>query len=44
VYNVYDVLRQIASDDVTFISMVSAGDEGWIYSYDSDKATIHPTE
>jgi hypothetical protein len=29
-----DELRQIASDDTTFLSRIITGDESWIYGYD----------
>jgi metal-dependent amidase/aminoacylase/carboxypeptidase family protein len=32
--NVYEELRQIASDDATFLSRVITGDLSWIYGYD----------
>jgi hypothetical protein len=34
--NVCGELRQIASDDATFLSRVFTGDENWIYGYDPD--------
>jgi hypothetical protein len=35
--NVYEELRQITSDNATFLSKVVTGDESWIYSYDPGK-------
>jgi hypothetical protein len=32
--NVSEELRQIASDDATFLSRVITGDVSWIYGYD----------
>ena len=32
--NVYTELRQLASDDETFLSRVIIGDESWVYGYD----------
>jgi hypothetical protein len=34
--NVCEELRQIATDDVTFLSRVITGDESWIYGYDPE--------
>jgi beta-galactosidase beta subunit len=34
--NVCEELRQITSDNVTFLSWVITGDEIWIYSYDPE--------
>jgi histone-lysine N-methyltransferase SETMAR len=34
--NVCEELRQIASDDVTFLFWVITGDESWIYGYDPE--------
>jgi hypothetical protein len=34
--NVCEELRQIASDDATFLSMVITGDKSWIYGYDPE--------
>jgi hypothetical protein len=34
--NVCEELRQIASDDVAFLSSVIAGNENWIYGYDPE--------
>jgi hypothetical protein len=34
--NVYKEIRQIASDDATFLSRVITGDESWIYGYDPE--------
>jgi hypothetical protein len=42
--NICKELRQIASNDTTFLSRVIAGDKSWIYGYDRDKATILPME
>ena len=42
--NVCTELRQLASDDQTFLSRVITGDESWVYGYDRDKATILPVE
>jgi histone-lysine N-methyltransferase SETMAR len=30
-------LRQLASEDATFLSRVISGDESWIYSHDPEK-------
>jgi hypothetical protein len=43
--NVCEELRQIASDDATFLSRVITGDESWTYGLRlSDKSTILPME
>jgi len=34
--NVYTELRQLASDDETFLSRVITGDESWVYGYDPE--------
>jgi hypothetical protein len=34
--NICEELRQIASDDATFLSRVITGDESWTYSYDPE--------
>jgi len=34
--NVCTELRQLASDDETFLSRVIIGDESWVYGYDSE--------
>jgi len=35
--NVCTELRQIASDDETFLSRVITGEESWVYGYDPEK-------
>jgi hypothetical protein len=43
--NVCEELRQIASEDVTFLARAITGDESWLYGYKPrDKATILPIE
>jgi len=34
--SVYSELRQLASDDETFLSRVITGDESWVYVYDPE--------
>jgi len=34
--NIWTELRQLASDDETFLSRVINGDESWVYSYDPE--------
>jgi hypothetical protein len=34
--SVWEELRQIATDDATFLSRVMTGDESWIYGYDPE--------
>jgi hypothetical protein len=40
--NVYEELRQIASDNETFLSRVITGDESWIYGYDPETMQQSP--
>jgi hypothetical protein len=34
--NIYEELRQIASDNATFLIRAISGDERWIYGYDPE--------